>query len=169
MNQMSNKSNTTTAVITDSLESWEHWKEIQRLFNKSPILRDTDSLLEFSDSEKHVRLNPDKVKEESVGYMFDDVRFMKDIVKYKDIKVGMLLVPDLDGFMLGNRWLVTEKREDGSFYAQHHSCGVRNPYVCSDWIIKSDDDCKEGFWYQAGETLEYWQKKFNKVDGKIIL
>ena len=166
---MSNKQNTITAVITDSLESWNSWKDIQKLFNKSPMMEDTNSSLVFIDGEKHVRIRPDYIKEDSVSCAFDDVRYMKDVIKYKDIKVSMLLVPDLDGFMLGNRWLVTEKREDGSFYAQHHSCGIRNPYVCSDWIIKSDTDCERGFWYQIGETLEHWQKKFNKVNGKIIL
>jgi hypothetical protein len=163
---MSNKQNTMTAVITDDIKSWEHWKEIQRLFNKSVILTDDNLVLEFADKEKHIRIDTDKVSEYK-GVAFDDVRYMKDIIKYKDIKVGMLLVPDLDGFMLGNRWLVTEKREDGSFYTQHHSCGKRNPYVCSDWIIKNDADRE--YWYQIGETLELWQKKFNKVNGKIIL
>jgi len=165
--KMSNKQNTITAVITDSLESWNNWKDIQKLFNKSPMMEDTNSSLVFIDGEKHVRIDTDKIKEKSVAYMFDDVRYMKDTIKFKDIKVGMLLVPDLDGFMLGNRWLVTEQRDDGGFYAQHHSCGKRNPYVCSDWIITPST--KQEFWYQIGETLEHWQKKFNKINGKIIL
>ena len=92
---------------------------------------------------------------------------MKDIIKYKDIKVGMLLVQDLDGFMLGNRWLVTEKKEDGSFYAHHHFCGKSNEYVNGDMIIEPGSE--QSFWYQVGETLEHWQKKFNKINGKIIL
>lgn len=164
---MSKKANTLTAVITDSPECWVNWKDIQKLFNKSLIAEDTSDKLTFIDGEKHVRIDTDKIKEQS-GCAFDDVRYMKDLTKYEGIKIGMLLVPDLDGFMLGNRWLVTEKREDGSFYAQHHSCGVRNPYVCSDWIIDNKNPDNE-YWFQAGETLEDWRKKFNKVDGKIVL
>ena len=160
---MSDKKNTTTAVITSSPYSWNSWKDIPKFFNKSTMLADTDSLLEFADGEKHVRIDVGGIKE---GSVFDDVRYMKDTITYKDLKVGMLIVPDLDGFMLGNRWLITEKKEDGSFYAQHYSCGKRNPYVISDWIIT---DKPGEYWYQLGETLEHWQKKFNKVNGKIVL
>lgn len=88
---------------------------------------------------------------------------MKDIIKYKDIKVGMLLVPDLDGFLLGNRWLVKEQREDGSFYCEHYHCGIRDPYPQNDWLIKPDYGYE--YWYKVGETLEEWQK--TKFYGRV--
>ena len=91
---------------------------------------------------------------------------MKEVT-YKDLMIGMLIVPDPDCFMLGTRWFVEGKREDGSFYCKAYSCGKRSEWVCSDWII--DKDSKQEFWYQKYETLEHWQKKFQQINGKIVI
>jgi hypothetical protein len=160
------------AFITDDVSGWnsckDTWKFIKstpNLHQQSSIVTDTDKILEFADGVKYVRIGLNSIREECAGQEFDEVKYMKDTVFFKDIKIGMMLVPDLDGFMLGNRWLVTGER-DGGFYAEHFSCGKRNPYVSSDWIIKDDP---RGYWTKVGETLSNWICQHNKIGDKIIL
>jgi len=82
------------------------------------------------------------------------------VVRYPDIKVGMLLVFDFDGFMLGYRLVVKEKRDDGSFYAQRYELGELFPYRNCDAIITAKSTYP--YWYKEGETFEEWKEKFNK-------
>lgn len=80
----------------------------------------------------------------------------------------MLIVPDPDCFMLGTRWFVEGKREDGSFYCKAYSCGKRSEWNCSDMIItKNSDGVYEKstgiYFVKDGESLESWRKNFNKT------
>lgn len=84
---------------------------------------------------------------------------MKEIT-YKDLEIGMLIVPDTDLFMLGGRYLVEEKRNDGSFYCKRYNCGIRNPYIMYDWIV--DEKTNDILYIKEGETLDSWRKKFKE-------
>jgi hypothetical protein len=90
-------------------------------------------------------------------------------VAYKDLEIGMLIVPDPDCFMLGCRWIVEEKQESGSFYCKAYSCGMRSEWNCSDMIITEKStglyERPDGmYWIKDGETLESWRKKFEKKE-----
>jgi hypothetical protein len=89
-------------------------------------------------------------------------------ITYDNLKIGMLIVPNADCFMLGVRWLVEEKQVDGSFYCKAHSMGVRSEWNCSDMILTENhsgiyerDDGK--YLVRDGENLESWSKKFTKL------
>lgn len=85
---------------------------------------------------------------------------MKSIT-YKDLEIGMLIVPHVDLFMLGARYLVEEKRNDGSFYCKRYNCGIRSEHIMCDWIV-NEKTYPSIFYIKEGETLDVWRKKFEK-------
>lgn len=90
-------------------------------------------------------------------------------ISYINLTIGMLIVPNPDLFMLGGRYSVEEKREDGSFYCKRYNCGIRSEYNNYDWIV--DAKTTDILYAKEGETLESWRKNsmsYNKLTHTTI-
>ena len=75
-------------------------------------------------------------------------------VNWDEIKVGDLLAPDPDVFMMGDRWIV-EKIDDEFAEMQIYHCGVRLPK--NNWYSCKISRKESGFnFWTREETLESW-------------
>jgi hypothetical protein len=78
----------------------------------------------------------------------------------EEVKEGDLIVPDIDLFMLGGRYLIT-KITNSEIITERWDCGKKGLYHENDWII--DKKTYKGPLYLKGnETLSSW-KSCHKV------
>lgn len=88
----------------------------------------------------------------------------KSTVKAPDIKIGDLIVTDIDHFMLGDRLRVSGRLDNGALYCEAWQCGERSRWVCSDHIINPDE--QREYYRIDGETLFMWTEKHNEIKRK---
>lgn len=87
-------------------------------------------------------------------------------VDFCEIKVGDLLAPDPDCFMLGDRWIV-ESVDDTDVEIQIYHCGVCLPR--NNWYhskISKDNRAGFRFWTRE-ETLESWISYYTSDEKRI--